>query len=69
MNLSFHFLRARTGSQDAAADELRIAPTADVNWNRPVFRAPTLPTPQQFHRELPFSVNFRSKDRWTNRPN
>lgn len=69
MNLSFLLLRPRTGSRETTADALPIVPTADVNWNRPVFRAPTLPTPQQFHRELPFSVNFRNKDRWSHRSN
>ncbi len=67
MNFSFHFFRPRTAAGEIPADTLPITPTADVNWNRPVFRAPTLPTPQQFHRELPFSVNFRCKDRWESR--
>jgi hypothetical protein len=68
MNFSFHFFRPRTPAEEIPADTLPITPTADVHWNRPVFRAPTLPTPQQFHRDLPFSVNFRCKDRWANRP-
>ena len=68
MHFSLHFFRPRTNAGDITPDTLPITPTADVNWNRPVFRAPTLPTPHQFNRELPFSVNFRCKDLWANRP-
>lgn len=33
----------------------------DVQWGSPIFRAPSLPTPQQLNNELPFTVNFRGK--------
>ncbi|MFT3780435.1 MAG: hypothetical protein QM790_00370 [Nibricoccus sp.] len=34
---------------------------ADVQWNRPVFRPPTLPTPTQIWNEIPFTARFDSK--------
>jgi hypothetical protein len=33
----------------------------DIQWGSPIFRAPSLPTPQQLSNELPFTVNFRGK--------
>lgn len=63
MNLPFHLFRLQSAPSQPNSESIHLATTADVNWNRPVFRAPALPTPHQFNRELPFSVNFRSKDR------
>jgi len=65
MNNPFHLFRlqAAPAHRDSDSETVQIATTADVNWNRPVFRAPALPTPHQFSSELPFSVNFRAKDR------
>ncbi len=33
----------------------------DIQWGSPIFRAPSLPTPQQLNNDLPFTVNFRGK--------
>jgi hypothetical protein len=33
----------------------------DVQWNRPVFRPPSLPTPAQIWNELPFTARFLAK--------
>ena len=63
MNLPFHLFRPRAVPSQNDRDPDRLATTADVAWNRPVFRAPALPTPQTFGYELPFPVNFRAKDR------
>ena len=63
MNLPFHLFRLQSSPSQRASETVQIATTADVNWNRPVFRAPALPTPRQFGSDLPFSVNFRAKDR------
>jgi hypothetical protein len=64
MNLPFHLFRLQPASTARDSETVHIATTVDVTWNRPVFRAPALPTPHQLSRELPFSVNFRSKDRF-----
>ena len=63
MNLPFHLFRLQSSPSPRAGETVHLATTADVNWNRPVFRAPALPTPRQFSSDLPFSVNFRAKDR------
>ena len=38
-----------------------VVPHYDVQWARPIFRAPSLPTPAQMHNEVPFT-SFRSKE-------
>jgi hypothetical protein len=63
MNHSFRLFRLPSAPAQPAAETGPIAPTADVHGNRPVFRAPALPTPRLWGRDLPFSVNFRAKDR------
>lgn len=35
-----------------------VVPTHDVQWCRPAFRAPSLPTPSQLFGEVPFSAQF-----------
>jgi hypothetical protein len=37
-------------------------PRHDVQWNRPVFRAPSLPNPTQIWSDIPFTAHFRAKD-------
>ena len=63
MNLPFHLFRLPLAPPQHASATVQIATTADVNWNRPVFRAPALPPRQPFGGDLPFCVNFRAKDR------
>jgi hypothetical protein len=38
-------------------------PYQDVQWNRPVFRPPSLPTPSQIWSDIPFTAHFNAKDR------
>jgi len=38
-----------------------VVPRHDVQWCRPIFRAPTLASPQQWQREKPFSGAFLAK--------
>lgn len=38
-----------------------VVPHYDVQWARPIFRAPSLPTPAQLHTEVPFTA-LRAKD-------
>lgn len=33
----------------------------DVTWNRPIFRAPSLPTSSQMWSEIPFTAHFGTK--------
>ena len=41
----------------------RITPRTDLQWGRPLFQAPSLPTPRQRLEDLNFASDFRSKDR------
>jgi len=34
----------------------------DIQWNRPVFRPPSLPTQAQIWSEVPFTARFSAKD-------
>ena len=63
MNPPFQLFRLPPAPSQRDSETIPIATTADVNWNRPVFRAPALPTRHQFSSDLPFFVNFRAKDR------
>jgi hypothetical protein len=41
-----------------------VVPPHDVQWNRPIFRAPalTLPLPSQVWSEVSFTAQFRPKE-------
>lgn len=39
-----------------------VVPMHDVQWNRPIFRAPSLPSARQMFSEIPFTAQFRVKD-------
>jgi hypothetical protein len=56
-----HPLRLEPLPQQRDGEVGRPATTADVQWGRPIFRAPSLPTFHQTNSELPCFVNFRSK--------
>lgn len=43
------------------AEALRVVTRKDVQWNRPIFKAPSLPTPQQMSSEIPFAAQFPPK--------
>ncbi len=62
MNQPFHLFRLQPAPTQRDSETIHFATTTDVNWNRPVFRAPALPTWHQFTSDLPFFVNFRAKD-------
>lgn len=57
MHFSPHLLQLATPRERLAPETLHLATAVDVTWNRPVFRAPALPTPHQLGGELPFTVN------------
>jgi hypothetical protein len=62
MRLPFHFIRLESDPAQRDREAGHLVRHLDLQWDRPVFRAPTLPTPQQLYNELPFSVNFRTRD-------
>ncbi|MBI5381291.1 MAG: hypothetical protein HZA31_05265 [Opitutae bacterium] len=62
MQLPFHFFRLEPAPAQRDSEAIRLVRVMDTQWERPVFRAPSLPTPRQVYSELPFSVNFRAKD-------
>jgi hypothetical protein len=62
MHSLFHLLRLARDPAHPGVEIIRVVARKDVPWNRPVFKAPSLPTPQQMGRDLPFSTHFRSKN-------
>jgi hypothetical protein len=61
MRSIFYRLRRVRGSAHPGAESVRVVARKDVQWNRPVFKAPSLPTPQQVGRELPIATRFQKK--------
>ena len=61
MNIPLHLFRLQAATPDRSNESLQIVTRADAPSNKPVFRAPALPTPQQLNRELPFTVGFRPR--------
>lgn len=59
MNLPQHLLRLIVGPGNSLPESIHVVTRADVQWGSPIFRAPALPTPNQLHRELPFTHNLR----------
>jgi len=62
MHLPFHVFRLESDPSQRDSEAVHLVRNRDLQWDRPVFRAPTLPTPRQLYNELPFSVNFRTRD-------
>jgi hypothetical protein len=58
MRLLFYRLRRVRGSAHPSAEGVRVVARKDVQWNRPVFKAPSLPTPKQVGHELPLVARF-----------
>jgi hypothetical protein len=63
VNAPFHLCQLDLAPQQRDSETVRVVTRTDVQWGNPIFRAPALPTPHQFSSELPFTVNFRGKDR------
>ncbi len=61
MRLLFYRLRRVHGSAHPGAESVRVVARKDVQWNRPVFKAPSLPTPKQVGHELPVVARFPKK--------
>ncbi|HTB80006.1 MAG TPA: hypothetical protein VK717_03885 [Opitutaceae bacterium] len=62
MHSLFHLLRLARDPAHPGSEILRIVARKDVQWNRPVFKAPSLPTPQQLGGDLPFSAHFHDRN-------
>ncbi len=43
---------------DRTAAQIHHIAAQDVQWNKPVFRPPSLPTPAQIWSELPFTARY-----------
>jgi hypothetical protein len=63
MNLPEHWLRLVVGRASAAAESVRVVTRSEVQWGKPVFRAPALPTPHQLSSEVPFTESLRPRFR------
>ena len=61
MRLLFYRLRRVRGSAPPTAESVRVVARKDVQWNRPVFKAPSLPIPKQVGHDLPFVARFPKK--------
>ena len=61
MNFPHRLFRLHPASRERPRETVHIATRADVNAGKPLFRAPSLPTANQFNNELPFTANFRPR--------
>lgn len=61
MNLPLHLFRLQPAPTDAHGETVHVVVQSDAQNDKPLFRAPALPTPHQLNNELPFTVNFRPK--------
>jgi hypothetical protein len=61
MRLLFYRLRRVRGSAHPSAESMRVVARKDVQWNRPVFKAPALTTPKQVGGDLPVVARFPKK--------
>ena len=59
MTLPPHTLQLVPGGAWRAGEHIEIV-TRRPRRGAPLFRAPTLPTPNQLSRDVPFTENFRS---------
>ncbi|HXA13968.1 MAG TPA: hypothetical protein VNW23_02480, partial [Opitutaceae bacterium] len=61
MRSLLHRLRRTRGSAHPSADPVRAVTRKDAPLNRPVFKAPALPTPPQVGGGLPLAPRFPKK--------
>jgi hypothetical protein len=65
MKNPLHLFRLSPAQTGRDHETIHFAARNDVQWNTAIFKAPTLPTLRQLHGEIPFSANFRLKNRPT----
>ena len=58
MNFPFHLFQLKSTAFEHENTRVHVTTRTNVQWDKPVFRAPALPSTSQFHNELPFTVNF-----------
>lgn len=62
MNPALHSPRPAPSSPSVKPERPEpVERRTDVQWGSPIFRPPSLPTPQQLNNELPFTVSLRGK--------
>jgi hypothetical protein len=61
MRALFYRLRRVNTSVHSSTESVRVVARKDVQWNRPVFKAPALPIPKQVDSDPPFVVRFPKK--------
>jgi hypothetical protein len=61
MNFPLHFFRLYPAVNGRPAESVEIVRRADVHGDKPLFRAPALPTPNQLCNELPFTAKLRPR--------
>jgi hypothetical protein len=61
MNFPRHLFRLHPASQERQTESVQVVTRADAIAGKPLFRAPALPTPNQFSNELPFTANYRPR--------
>jgi hypothetical protein len=61
MNFPLHFFRLQTPTKDRPGETVQVITRAEARADKPVFRAPALPTPHQLSNEVPFTANFRPR--------
>jgi hypothetical protein len=62
MRSIFYRLRRVHATAHPSAESVRVVTRKDVQWNRPIFKAPSLPTPQPVGSDLPFAARFPKKN-------
>jgi hypothetical protein len=58
MNFPLHLFRLQPAGADRQSVTIQVVTRADAHPGKPLFRAPALPTPNQFNSELPFTAKF-----------
>ncbi len=61
MTLPFHLFGNDQTGQTEREDNVRNTPKTDLQWGRPLFRAPALVSPQRIE-DLKFDSDFRTRD-------
>lgn len=56
-----HWLRLNVGHVSALTETVAVVGRREVQSGKPIFRAPALPTPHQFSREVPFTTELRPR--------
>jgi hypothetical protein len=61
MNFPLHLFRLHPACRERRTESVEVVTRENRSQNKPLFRAPALPTPSQLSRELPFTATFRPR--------